>query len=78
MNIEANVSSNINYQLSVDDLTGWETANGLLDNRCVLLVATGWDERYTEKSRYLGIESGSFHFPGEECAALLLVMNFAN
>uniref|UniRef100_A0A914V6J3 Kynurenine formamidase n=1 Tax=Plectus sambesii TaxID=2011161 RepID=A0A914V6J3_9BILA len=64
VNVEGKVASNPNYQLSVNDLSEWETANGQLDNRCVLLVATGWDERYAEKSRYLGIESRSFHFPG--------------
>lgn len=58
------------YLISVEDLTNWEVAHGPIPEGAILLVRTGWDERYGDREAYLGTNlSGpeavpELHFPG--------------
>ena len=58
------------YLITVADLTDWEAAHGRIDTGTILLVRTGWDARYTDRTAYLGTDlTGpdavpALHFPG--------------
>lgn len=58
------------YLISVADLTSWEAAHGRIDTGTILLVRTGWDSRYSDRTAYLGTAlTGpeavpALHFPG--------------
>ncbi len=58
------------YLISVADLTGWEATHGQIDTGTILLVRTGWDARYADRTAYLGTPlTGpqavpALHFPG--------------
>ena len=63
------------YALPVDDLLAWEARNGLVPPGCIVLLRTGWAERWNDASAYLGEDSeGGLHFPGfgYDSAALLV------
>jgi kynurenine formamidase len=69
------------YQVSVDDLTAWEKANGSL-NGTILLIRTDFSKRWPDAAAYLGTaERGEgavpkLHFPGlHPDAARWLVAN---
>lgn len=42
------------YLVSVEDLTRWEAEHGPIPEGAILLVRTGWDERYSDREAYLG------------------------
>ena len=58
------------YQVSVDDLARWEAVHGRIPDGAVLLVRTGWDQRYGDRAAYLGTDRKGpaavphLHFPG--------------
>lgn len=68
------------YLVSVDDLVAWEAAHGRLPDGVLLLLYTGWDARYADRTAYLGTDlTGpdavrALHFPGlsPEAAAWLV------
>ncbi len=58
------------YLVSVADLTDWEAEHGPIPDGAILLLQTGWGERYGDRAAYLGTElEGAeavpeLHFPG--------------
>lgn len=58
------------YLVTVGDLTKWEAEHGPLPEGGILLVRTGWDERYGDRTAYLGTDLTGpeavprLHFPG--------------
>ena len=58
------------YLVSVDDLTAWEAAHGPIPNGAILLIRTGWADRWLDRTAYLGTELtgeaavAELHFPG--------------
>jgi kynurenine formamidase len=58
------------YLISVEDFTSWEAEHGQIPDGAILLVRTGWDSRYGDRSAYLGTgltgpeAVAELHFPG--------------
>ena len=58
------------YLVSVDDLTAWEAAHGEIPNGAILLIRTGWADRWNDRTAYLGTDLtgdaavAELHFPG--------------
>jgi kynurenine formamidase len=58
------------YRVSVDDLTLWESQHGRIPDGAILLLRTGWDARYGDRTAYLGTARkgpeavAELHFPG--------------
>ena len=70
------------YLVTVDDLTGWEARHGPLPDGGILLLRTGWGDRWDDREAYLGTSTvgpeavAELHFPGlSEEAATWLVEN---
>lgn len=63
------------YLISIEDLHQWEAAHGRLPDGAILLLRTGWDARYGNRSAYLGTDRvgpdavQALHFPGLDPAA---------
>jgi kynurenine formamidase len=61
---------NADYQVSVDDLTRWESQNGRIPVDAIVLLRTGFASRWPDAARYMGTaERGEaavarLHFPG--------------
>lgn len=58
------------YLISVEDLTGWESEHGEIQEGAILLLRTGWDTRYADRAALLGTDGvgeeaiPQLHFPG--------------
>lgn len=58
------------YLVSVDDLREWEAEHGPIPDGGILLLRTGWGERYADRTAYLGTDRvgaqavPELHFPG--------------
>jgi kynurenine formamidase len=67
-------------EIEVADLEAWESLNGPFPEEAIVLIRTGWGERWPDPERYLGTAArgadavADLHFPGlSEAAARWLV-----
>ena len=75
VDVSAASAANPDYQVGVADFTGWEQANGRIEPDTIVLVRTGFSQRWPDAQAYLGTtERGDaavakLHFPGIHPAA---------
>jgi kynurenine formamidase len=68
--VDVSDHASADYLVTVEDLTGWETQHGPLPEGGILLVRTGWGDRYGDRTALLGTELTGpeavpeLHFPG--------------
>jgi kynurenine formamidase len=78
--VDVSARADADYLVSVADLEEWEAAHGTLPEGAIVLLRTGWGERWTDRTAYLGTDlTGpeavpALHFPGlaPEAAAWLV------
>ena len=64
IDVRSQVRQKPDYQLTSADIRNWEREGRIPDGAVVLLL-TGWDERYGDSDRYRNTDSGgTLHFPG--------------
>src|SRR5947209_4348732 len=59
--------ANPDYELTVDDLLSWESQYGRIEDGALVLMLTGWGQRWPDKMSYLGSAADDPHglrFPG--------------
>ena len=73
IDVRAQCAADPDYELTVDDLLAWERRHGRIPDGTLVLMHSGWGDRWPDKKRYLGSEtpdrSDSLHFPGFSRAA---------
>lgn len=67
--------ANADYQVSVDDIAGWEKSHGPIPQGSVVIARTGWESRWRSPQDYRHADDkGVLHFPGysQEAAQFLV------
>ncbi|XP_062610672.1 isatin hydrolase-like [Saccostrea cucullata] len=68
VNVQAKASINHDYQVTVQDLTDWENSYGLIPDGAVVLMNSGWSDKYPDKNAVFNTttpnDPSTFHFPG--------------
>lgn len=63
--------------MTIEDIEIWEKHNGVFDQKCILIMRTGWEEKYENKKEYFGtqtpLDTKTYHFPGMKIFMLLNV-----
>lgn len=80
INVQDKVLTNADYQLSVDDILGWEKRHGRISNNTLVIMNTGWYKKFSNAADYVNRdEQGVLHFPGfsVEAAELLVKRDVA-
>lgn len=68
--LDVSEQAHSDYLISVDDFKAWEAEHGRLPEDAIVLVNTGWGERYDDRAAYLGTDKtgpeavAELHFPG--------------
>ena len=68
--VDVSARATPDYRIDVADLEGWEREHGLIPDGAILLLRTGWGERWPDRLSYLGTERtgpeavAELHFPG--------------
>jgi kynurenine formamidase len=68
--VDVSARATTDYLVSVEDLQAWESQHGTLPDGGILLLHTGWGERWQDRAAYLGTELTGpeavpeLHFPG--------------
>jgi kynurenine formamidase len=71
VDLRARATTNPDTELTLADLSAWQTAHGSLPERCVVLLRSGWDERWPSQERFANQDAaGVQHFPGFSRAAV--------
>lgn len=65
MDIRETAGEDVNYRLSVDDVMAWEAENGQVPAGSVVILYTGWQDKWGDPEAFLGLdEEGVLHWPG--------------
>ncbi|MEV0280206.1 cyclase family protein [Streptomyces sp. NPDC050610] len=52
------------YRLAVEDLRSWEDDHGRMPTGCVVVMNSGWQDRWVDPAGYCNLREGVRHFPG--------------
>jgi kynurenine formamidase len=78
IDVSAQAAGDPDHRLSVTEVRAWERVHGAIPAGAIILLRTGWGERWPDAERYLGDDTPGrveeLHFPsyGEEAARLLV------
>ena len=68
IDVRPSVEGSPDYRLSKQDLEKWESRHGVIPPGALVMMLTGWGQRWPDRARYLGTETPSdvrtLHFPG--------------
>ncbi|WP_414622475.1 cyclase family protein [Calothrix sp. CCY 0018] len=65
LDICASVAVNPDYVLSIADIEVWEDRYGKIPDKCLVLLKTGWQEKWNDKKAFFNKDvEGNMHFPG--------------
>jgi len=58
-------SINLDFELDIEHVACWEQTNGRIESGSIVLLNTGWSEKWGIPDEYLGLDhDGVSHFPG--------------
>ena len=78
IDVAAQASANPDYRLTADDVRAWESRHGAIAAGTIVLLRTGWGERWPNRKAYFGDDrpghTSDLHFPsyGADSARLLV------
>lgn len=65
LDVRTKVKNNPDYEISVQDVADWESANGPVPNGAVVMAYTGWDVRWSSQKQFQNLASDHLpHYPG--------------
>ena len=70
VDVSAKCAKDRDYRIGVEDLGGWERQHGRIPAGAIVLLQTGWAERWGDRAAYLGTSRTGpeavpeLHFPG--------------
>jgi kynurenine formamidase len=68
-------AGNADYRLGAEKVAQWEAKYGRIPRGAIVLMRTGWAERWPDVRRYRNMDSaGSMHFPGFSVEAVKLLI----
>jgi kynurenine formamidase len=78
LDVRAKAAADPDYRLTLEDVLAWEKQHGPIPQGAIVLLRTGWGERWPDRKRYLGDDkpgdASNLHFPsyGAESARALI------
>ncbi len=75
IDVRGQCTANRDYALTTDDLIAWESQHRSVSPQTLVLLLTGWSDRWVEPDDYLGTDhNGNLHSPGFSVEAATLLM----
>jgi kynurenine formamidase len=79
IDVSAKAKNDADYHVSLQDVADWEQANGHLPEGAVVIVRTGWDQRWNSQKAYRNTDAhGTMHFPGYSLDAAKFLVGARN
>lgn len=65
IDIRTQAQEDVDYRLTIDDVTTWEAENGAIAAGSVVILFTGWQDKWDDPEAFIGQdEEGILHWPG--------------
>ncbi|MBZ0288295.1 MAG: cyclase family protein [Anaerolineae bacterium] len=65
IDIREKAANDADYRLSVDDVNAWEAANGEIPAGSVVILFTGWQDKWSDPEAFLNADADEvLHWPG--------------
>ena len=68
IDVSRQAARDADYRMTVEDIRGWESKHGRLPRGAIVILNSGWGQRWPDKKRYLGTDQPgdvqNLHFPG--------------
>jgi kynurenine formamidase len=81
LDVRAQCHEQPDYEIQTADITAWEARHDRMPQGAIVLVLTGWGQRWPDRKRYLGSETpdnaSTLHFPGFSAEAAKLLVQRA-
>ena len=78
IDVSAQAAEDSNYRLTVEDVLGFEALHGEIEAGMIVLLRTGWSERWPDTEAYMGDDTpgdaSRLSFPGYGAAAARLLV----
>jgi kynurenine formamidase len=76
IDIRQSTAVNADYALTIADVVAWEEQYGEISPGCVVILNTGWQKKWLDKSAFLNHDAqGIAHFPGFSSDATQFLLN---
>lgn len=76
IDIRQSTAVNADYALTIADVVAWEEQYGEISPGCVVILNTGWQKKWLDKSAFLNHDAqGITHFPGFGSDATQFLLN---
>jgi kynurenine formamidase len=73
IDVSAKAAHDPDYRVAAADLQQFESGHGAIPEGAIVLIATGWDRFWPDRSRYMGEVNSVKHFPGLSVEAATLL-----
>jgi kynurenine formamidase len=73
IDVSAKAAQDADYRVAAADIQQFESAHGTIPEGTVVLIATGWDRFWPDRSRYMGEVNRVKHFPGLSVEAVTIL-----
>ncbi len=74
LDVRAQGTKEVDYQLSAADVERWESAHGKIPEGAIVLLRTGWSARWPDEKGYRNMgDTKTMHFPGYSLEAAKLL-----
>jgi len=79
IDVREKCQANEDYRLAIEDITEWEGRNGTLPDGVVVLMLTGWGDKWNDMEAYRNQDDdGKMHFPGFSVEVNTFLVNERN
>ncbi len=79
LDVRGKAQASADYQISLDDIGEWETANGHIPPGAIVVARTGWSQRWSSPQSYRNADAkGVLHFPGYSLEAAKFLVEGRN
>jgi kynurenine formamidase len=79
LDVRGKVQGDADYQITLDDIAEWETANGHIPPGAIVVARTGWSQRWNSPQSYRNADAkGVLHFPGYSMEAAKFLVEGRN
>jgi len=76
IDIRDQAAQDADYRLTVDDVTAWEAENGEIAAGSVIILFTGWQDRWSDPEAFINEDAGGvLHWPGFSAEAAEFLIN---
>jgi kynurenine formamidase len=79
LDVRGKAQNDADYQVALDDIAEWETANGHIPPGAIVVTRTGWSQRWSAPQSYRNADAkGVLHFPGYSLEAAKFLVEGRN